>query len=173
MKYNARTIKCKLYDKSNGQSNVLGDTVTVTLPDVEFLTETFKGAGINGEIDMPTYGQIGSLVMEVSHHGLGQDSVKLFRIKNQHLECRWASQVLNSETGEAEVVGKKAIVKGFPKKLGVGSIESNKAEEASSSFELTYFKYVMGNRVLFEIDKLNDVLIVDGVDYSAAIRNVL
>jgi P2 family phage contractile tail tube protein len=172
-KYSARTIKCKLYDKGNGASKFLHDTVTVTFPEIEFLTESFKGAGVNGEIDLPTYGQVGSLVIEVAHNGLSKDTIDLFKLKTQHLECRWASQVLNSSTGGTEIVGKKIIFKGIPKKLGIGSIEPNKAEEASSSFEVTYFKYVIGNTVVIEIDKLNDVLKVNGTDYSSSVRNVL
>lgn len=172
-KYQARTIKGALYDKSKSATKLLCDTVSVTYPDLEMLSETLKGAGINGEIDLPTYGQFGSLVIEVSHNGLSKDIVSTFGMATQHLEHRWASQVLNSETGASEVIGKKVIFRGIPKKLGIGSIESNKAEEASSAFEVVYMKYIIGNDAVFEIDKLNDVFKVNGVDYSAAIRAVI
>ena len=172
-KYQARTIRGALYDKKDGSTKLLSDTVTVTYPDLELLTETLKGAGINGEIDLPTYGQFGSLEVEVSHNGLTSDIVSLFGMKTQHLEHRWASQVLNSTTGASEIVGKKIIWRGFPKKLGIGSIEPNKAEEPSSTFELTYMKYMIGGVVALEIDKLNDVFKANGVDYSSAVKNLL
>lgn len=172
-KYQARTVKSALYDKSNGSSKLLADTTTITFPDLEMLTETLKGAGINGEIDLPTMGQFGSLVAEISQNGLSKELVRTFRMQSQHLEARWASQQLNSTTGASEIVGKKVIFKGIPKKLGIGSLENNKAEEASISFELTYIKYVIGNDVMFELDKLNDVFIVDNVDFSSVIRAVL
>jgi phage tail tube protein FII len=94
-------------------------------------------------------------------------------METQELEHRWASQVLDSSTGSSEVVGKKVIFRGIPKKLGIGAIEPNKAEESSSAFEVVYMKYCIGNDAVLEIDKLNDVFKVDGVDYSAAIRAVL
>ena len=122
---------------------------------------------------MPTYGQLGSLVIEIAHNGLSKETIDLFKLQTQHLECRWASQVLDSSTGGTEIIGKKVIFKGIPKKLGIGSIEPNKAEEASSSFEVTYFKYIIGNDVVIEVDKLNDVFKVNGTDYSEGIRNVL
>ena len=172
MKYQSRSIKGKLYDKKRG-NKLLADVTTLTMPDLELLSETFRGAGVNGELGLPTYGQFGSLVVEVSHNGLSKDTIKTFGMEAQELEHRWASQVLNSETGNSEVVGKKLIFRGLPKKLGLGSIEPNKAEESSSAFELVYMKYVIGNDAVIEIDKLNDVFKVDGVDYSAAIRNVL
>jgi P2 family phage contractile tail tube protein len=172
-KYQTRTIKGSLYDRTDGTAKKLHDTTAITLPDLELLTETIKGAGINGEIDLPTLGQLPSIVIEVSHNGLSRDTIKTFRMRQQHLEHRWAGQTLNSTTGAVEVVGKKVIFKGIPKKLGLGSIEPNKAEETSSSFEVTYLKYVIGNDVVLEIDKLNDVFIIDGEDYSAAIRDVI
>lgn len=173
MKYQARSIKGTLYDKKRGGTKWLSDTVTVTYPDLEWLSETLKGAGINGEIDLPSYGQLGSLVVEVSHNGLNTENIKLFRMEKQELEHRWATQVLNAATGETEIIGKKAIFHGVPKKMGMGVIEPNKAEEPSSAFELLYIKYMIGNKVAFEIDKLNDKVIIDGVDYSAKVWNVL
>lgn len=171
-RYNARTIKGQLYDRANGNKRI-HDLVSITYPDLELLSETIKGAGLNGEIELPTYGQLGSLSVEVSMHGLSTDTIKLFGQKMQELEHRWASQVLNSETGASEVLGKKIIFKGLPKKLGIGSIEPNKAEEPTAEFELLYLKYVIGNKVALEIDKLNDVFKVDGVDYSEEVKNVL
>lgn len=173
MKYQSRSIKGTLYDKKHGGAKWLSDTVTVTYPDIEFLSETLKGAGINGEIDLPTYGQLGSLEVEIAHNGLNKENIKLLRLEKQELEHRWASQVMNTETGATEVVGKKVIFHGVPKKMGIGSIEPNKAEEPSTALELLYIKYMIGNQVMFEIDKLNDKVIVDGVDYSAKVWNVL
>ena len=172
-RYNARTIKGSLRDKTNGRNVLLADVVTVTYPDLELLSETLRGVGINGEIDLPTYGQLGALAVEIAHNGLSVDAIRLFNQTKLELEHRWASQVLDSTTGASEVVGKKTIMKLLPKKLGIGSIEPNKMEEPTSSFELLYLKYVIGNNAVLEIDKLNDVFKVDGVDYSAAIRNVL
>lgn len=171
MKYQARSIKGKLYDKK--RNKLLADVVTVTYPDLELLSDTFRGAGINGELDLPTYGQFGSLVVEIAHNGLSEDIVKTFRQEHRQYEHRWASQVLNSSTGASEIVGKKVIFEGYPKKLGIGSIEPNKAEESSTAVEVTYIKYSIGNDVVFELDKLNDKFVVGGVDYSAALNAVL
>lgn len=168
-----RTIKGKLYDRTSSVARLLSDAASVTLPEIALLTETIKGVGVNGEIDMPTYGQIGAMEVEISNNNLSRDTVRTFRQHTQHLEHRWAAQTLDPATGETKVVGKKAIMKLLPKSLNLGSIESNKAEEAPSKFECIYLKYVEGNNVLLEIDKLNDKFVVDGVDYSETTRNVL
>lgn len=168
-----RTIKGKLYDRTEAVARLLDDAASVTLPSLDLLTETVKGIGINGEIDLPTLGQLGALEVEITNNNLSRDTVRTFRQKTQHLEHRWAQQVLDPATGEPKVIGKKAIMKLIPKSLNLGAIEANKAEEAPSKFECIYLKYVVGNDVLLEIDKLNDKFVVDGVDYSEAVRNVL
>lgn len=168
-----RTIKGQLYDRTGSVPKKLSDAASVTLPELALLTETIKGIGINGEIDLPTYGQLGALEVEISNNNISRDTVRTFRQQTQHLEHRWAAQSLDEKSGETKVVGKKAIMKLIPKSLNLGAIESNKAEEAPSKFECIYLKYVEGNTVLLEIDKLNDKFVVDGVDYSAAVRNVI
>lgn len=168
-----RTIKGKLYDRTYAVPRLLDDAASVKLPEIALLSETIKGIGVNGEIDMPTYGQVGALEVEITNNNLSRDTVRTFRQQTHHLEHRWATQVLDPATGETKVVGKKAIMKLIPKSLNLGAIESNKAEETPSKFECTYLKYVVGNDVLLEIDKLNDKFVVDGIDYSGAVRSVL
>ena len=169
----ARTIKGKLYDRTSGATRLLDDAASVTLPEISLLTETIKGIGINGEVDLPTYGQLSAMEVEIAFSNITRNSVRTFRQQTQHLEHRWAAQSLDTATGATKVVGKKAIMKLIPKSLNLGGIEANKAEETPAKFECIYIKYVEGNNVLLEIDKLNDRFIVDGVDYSEAIRNVL
>lgn len=169
----ARIIKGKLYDRTSGVPRLLDDAASVTFPELALLTETIKGIGINGEVDLPTYGQLGALEVEVAFSNLTRNSVRTFRQQTQHLEHRWAAQTLDPASGENKVIGKKAIMKLIPKSINLGAIEANKAEETPAKFECIYLKYVEGNNVLLEIDKLNDRFIVDGTDYSRAIRNVL
>ena len=47
MKYQSRSIRGALYDKKRA-NKLLNDVVTVTYPDLELLSETLRGAGING-----------------------------------------------------------------------------------------------------------------------------
>ena len=169
----ARTIKGKLYNRTSGVPRLLDEAASLTLPELALLTETIKGIGINGEVDLPTYGQLGALEVEIAFSNLSRESVRTFRQQTQHLEHRWAAQSLDTATGETKVIGKKCIMKLLPKSLNLGSLEANKAEETPAKFECIYLKYVEGNNVLLEIDKLNDRFIVDGTDYSEAVRNVL
>lgn len=172
-KINARTIKYTIYDRSGDRAKLIGETTSVTLPNLEYLTEAISGAGINGEIDFPTLGQIGSAVLAIAHRGLGDGIITLSAPKVQNIEIRWAAYAIDEATGATEIVDKKVIFKGLPKKLDSGVVEPNKAEESATEFEMLYYKLIIKGKTRIEIDKLNDVFIVDGVDYNAAIKNVL
>lgn len=170
---NARTVKYSIYDKSVGKAKYLGDTTSITMPNFEFLTEAISGAGINGEIDFPTLGQIGASTLGIALRGLGDSAISLTTPKSQHLEIRWAAYAIDDSTGTTSVVDKKIVFVGVPKKLDSGTLEANKAEESTVELEMLYYKLIIKGKVRIEIDKLNDVFKVDGVDYNAAVNSVL
>ena len=60
-----KTVQYAVYSRDGGSPAYVQDTTTVTRPSLEFLTDTLSGAGINGEIDMPTYAQLGSMTYEI------------------------------------------------------------------------------------------------------------
>lgn len=168
-----RTIKYAVYNRNGKVPKRIADTTEVTLPDIEYLTESLSGAGINGEIDLPTLGQIGAATLSISERSLGENSIEISEPHTQNLELRWATMTLNEATGAVETIDKKLIFKGLPKKLTLGKLAPNSAEESSIDFEMLYIKYIVKGVVKIEIDKINDVFKVNGVDYNANITNVL
>lgn len=168
-----RTIKAAVYNRNGKVPKRISDATEITLPDLEYLTETVSGAGINGEFDLPTLGQLGAATLSIAARSLGDNSIEISAPHTQNLEFRWASQALNEQSGAVDVVDKKIIFKGLPKKLGLGKIAPNAAEEPSLEYEMLYLKYIVRGVVKIEIDKINDVFKVNGVDYNAAVKNVL
>lgn len=169
----ARTIKYAIYNRKGKIPKRIADTTEVTLPDLEYLTEILTGAGINGEIDMPTLGQIASAVLSIAARALGEHAIEISAPETQHLEIRWAVMEMNEATGAVEPKDKKIIFKGVPKKTALGKLAPNSAEESSVDLEMLYIKYISGGVERIEIDKLNDVYKVNGVDYNEKIRNML
>ena len=168
-----RTVKYTVYNRNGKVPKRIADTTEITLPDLEYLTETLSGAGINGEIDLPTLGQIGAATLSISERSLGENSIEISEPKTQNLELRWAVMALDEATGTVQTVDKKLIFKGLPKKLTLGKLAPNSAEESAIDFEMLYLKYIVRGVVKIEIDKINDVFKVNGVDYNAKISNVL
>lgn len=184
MKHANKTIQYSIYDLGGDDNiNVKGasgtsarfvlDTTSIKRPSLESLTETMTGAGIAGEIDVPTLGQFGAMSYEISYKRTNKDAVKLFGQKVQHIETRWATDVLDSATGKINICANKEIVKGIPKKLDLGGVENNTANETTAELEIIYYKFIQNGETLIEIDKLNNVVKLNGVDYTAELRAAL
>ena len=58
MTYGNKTVGVTAYLRDSGNPEFMPDLMTVTQPNLELLTDTISGAGINGEIDMPTYSRV-------------------------------------------------------------------------------------------------------------------
>jgi P2 family phage contractile tail tube protein len=173
MKHGNKTIQYSIYDRSSGKAEFIADTNNVKRPSFEYMTETLKGAGILGEIDMPTPAQVGAMTYEIAVKRTNAKTISLFEPKTQHIETRWAEDEIDSTSGNVKISANKEIVKGKPKSLDLGSVETNAANENTLALEILYYKYIKDGVVLIEIDKLNNVLIINGKDYTKDLREAL
>ncbi len=168
-----KTVQYAVYSRDGGSPAYVQDTTTITRPSLEFLTDTLSGAGINGEIDMPTYAQLGSMTYEIGLRRTNPRAVALLSPGTHELETRWVTDTIDTSTGAASVSANKEIVKGFAKSLEGGTLENNASQEANLVLEVAYYKYIQDGETLIEIDKLNNVFLVNGVDYGQAVRDNL
>ena len=172
-KISTKTIQYAIYDKTNGKSTYVGDTTTYTRPEIEMLTDGFTGAGIMGEIDLPTLGQIGAMEGELGFNKTTTQVIKLFTPEAHTIEARWVTNVINTANGKIETQGNKEIIKLLPKTLSLGDIENNETNESSMTYEILSYQYLINGKTVMKIDKLNNVFIINGVDYFKRIRNLL
>ena len=100
-------------------------------------------------------------------------AIKLFEQKTQELEIRWVTDTVDSATGNSAVSASKDIIKGRPKTLEQGTIENNAAQDGNLILEVLYFKHIQDGVTLIEIDKLNNVFIINGTDYAQQIRDAI
>lgn len=168
-----KTIMYSIYDKTSGKPKYIDDTTSYKRPEIEMLTDGFTGAGIMGEIDLPTLGQLAAMEGEIAFNKTNGAMIELFTPKAHTIESRWVTNVLNTATGNVGVQSNKEIVKIVPKKIDLGEIEGNEKNESSMTYEILAYQYIIDGKTVIKIDKLNNVFIVNGVDYSAKIRSLL
>ena len=172
-KHGNKTIQYSIYDRTEGKPVFVTDTTSLKRPDLSNMTETITGAGIMGEVDLPTLGQLAAMSYEITFKRSNKNAVVFFGQKTQHFETRWATDVLDASNAKIGISACKEIVKAIPKSLGLGSLESNSANETTVAMEVIYYKFIQDGETLIEIDKLNNVFIIDGWDYAAQIREAL
>lgn len=145
----------------------------VTLPKLEAVTETVKGAGIAGEIDSPTLGHYGSMEVELNWRTLLKSNIVLAKPKGVNLDLRGACQMNNSESGTLETVPVKVVLRGLPKSTDLGKLEMGSTTDTKNTIEVTYIKITVNGEDVLELDKYNYICNIDGTDYLTEVREAL
>jgi len=145
----------------------------VELPTLEALSESIKGAGIAGELDSPTVGHYGPMSTTLKWRVTEDGALKLTAPKVHALELRGAIQRFNAATGAFDVLPVKIVMRVIPKSAPLGTMAPAAAMEPSMEFSLRYLKVFLAGRAKVEIDPLNFVCVIDGVDYLATTRSAL
>lgn len=158
---------------NGGKPKYINDTSSLQLPSIEILTDTLKGAGILGEVDMPTPGQIGPMPFTMSIRAANEDMGYLMRPGVIDLEVRWVADRFNPGTGENEQIANKAFLKVLLKKADEGKVEENAAADGSFEYETIAYQRIMNGKEILHIHKFNGTYVVNGVDYGKSIQAAL
>ncbi len=150
---------------------LIGVSDEVTLPDLESMTETISGAGVLGEIDVPTVGQFAAIEMEIPFRNLDTDMFEL-ATPNQvvDLTLRASKQVLSTLGLDFE--GIRVVVRGLFKGFTGGSMKQGSPTNSSVKLEILYYMLELNGKSAVELDKINTVYKVNGVDMLAKSRSL-
>lgn len=152
-------------------TQLFGISDEVTLPDFEALSETLSGPGILGEIDSPTIGHFGSQEMEIPFRVLDEELFGLVMPGVAvNLTLRGSIQM---ETNEGiDYKGMRVVVRGKVKSISSGKVKQGAATGSSIKLELTYILIEIDGKSMIELDKLNSVYKVNGVDILEKARSL-
>ncbi|MGG1650110.1 phage major tail tube protein [Paenibacillus sp. NRS-1780] len=162
----AKNIPVKLVGMAiyaNGSSTDFS-TGDITLPNFTPLTDTLSGAGILGELDIPTPGHYGSLELGIAWRTIDKDAFGLIGTKLKSLEIRGAFTEFSTTSGELETRAVKIVVKGIGKGIDLGTFAQNATTGTATTLEVTYIKVFIDGVAVIELDKLNSVSRINGVD---------
>jgi hypothetical protein len=161
-----KVINYNIYGKISGSMRLVDNTTKCQLPSIEYATDTIKGAGILGEIDFPSLSNIGPMAFSADARVDSKQLAQLSAPQLQEYEVRWSVEKFDSASGRIKPEIHKAILKGMPKKYDGGAVETGASQESSIEIEVLYYKRVIDGEVILEVDKLNQILKIGGVDYS-------
>lgn len=169
MKVPEKLINFRVYRDG---SDLIG-IADVTLPTLEAMTETVKGAGVAGEIDSPTLGHYASMELQLNWRTLERSNVRLASPTGVHLDLRGAQQVYDSGESKFIVRPVKCVVRGVPKSTELGKLDVGATTDTVNTIEVNYIKIDVDGDTLLEVDKYNYITVIEGVDYMAEIRDAL
>ncbi len=156
----------------NNDGELLG-AAEVTLPDLEYMTETITGSGIAGELEIPLPGQYKAMEVGLKFPALSESIIALAAPISHQLDIRGSIRGRDPASGELVSYPLKVVVKGPNKKAGLGKLEAAKAMENEFTIAANYLKIWIDNREKVEIDIINMIAVIDGVDYMARTRENL
>lgn len=145
----------------------------LTLPEITNLTAEVTGAGIAGAMESVILGHIEAMSMTMNFRTLTKDAIALHEPRDHTLDLRAAQQSKDTVSGKTIVTPVKHVMTVKPKRLSPGKLAPATAADASGEYAVSYWaQYIDGAKVL-EIDVLNFIYIVNGVDYLAQVRTAL
>jgi hypothetical protein len=167
----ANELKQKLINAHVYEDNarVLG-IANVTLPNLEPLTDGLKGLGIAGEMDVPILGHFGSMTCQLDFTVVQGDISTLSEPRSHQLVVRAAIQVQDTGLGTYSSKPLAVYMTAVPKGTNLGKLEPGAGMDTQLTFEVTALKLFVDNKEAIEVDKLNMIYRVNGVDYLAGVR---
>ena len=157
-----------MYLKGNRLIGVSGE---ISLPDLSSMTSTVSGAGIAGEMESPSIGMFGSIKQEIPFRMLSKDMLKLYNpIEPMELTLRASEQSTVQGSGIIDFQGMRVVFRRRPVDIKLGNLKQGGPMDSSVSLELSYILIEVDGETMFELDKLNDVFVVNGVDLLAKVR---
>lgn len=166
-----KTIAYSIYNKRYGMTIQIPDTTEVSLPSVEYATDSISGGGILGEIDLPTPGQINSMELEISIRATPSEVAGM--LDTNDLEIRWVSDSIDTSNAATRTVANKAFLKVRLKKFEEGKIANGESQDATISYEVLAYRRIRDGAEILNIDKLNRVFKINGIDQISDISNNL
>ena len=163
--------KVNAYNVYLDGNKLVGISDEVTLPDFEALTETLSGAGILGEIDEPLLGHFKASEMEIPFRTLNEHMFRLASMsKALNLTLRASTQTIDTGNINTGAMPSRIVIKGKNKAITGGKLKQGEGTGSSIKVEITYILIEVDKTPMFELDKLNFVYKVKGVDLMKTIR---
>lgn len=151
----------------------MGRAEEVTLPELKSTQQEHKGLGLQGRTEFPA----GFDKMEMKIKWSNAYDVDVMKIAHDHfaavnLEIRGAVDVY---TGAGRTGMGKAIisVQGRFKGTTGGGFKQHESVDTESMLAVTYMKQVIDDIEVLEVDLINNIYRVNGVDLLAETRQIL
>jgi P2 family phage contractile tail tube protein len=156
--------------KKEGTDELIG-LAKASLPDVERITEEMKGLGqATYEEVLP---QIGAAMTTTVTFLELSDNINKIGSLDTALIINSAIAGTDSATHKAMYQALSATIKGKIKKFPGGENGIGSKNDRDLEIATTYYKLVINNKVIHEIDTLNKIIICNGVDLMAAQNKAL
>jgi hypothetical protein len=149
--------------------NFAGDVPSLTLPKLTTKTDEYRGGGMAGAIEMDQ----GLEKMEASFvtKGVRRESLKYFGLADGSAFNASFRGAFRGHKGTVTSV--VATLRGLLKEVDLGDWKAGDPAEIKHAIAPVYYKLEIDGRVMYEIDMIAGVQVIDGKDQLAEVRSAL
>lgn len=146
-----------------------GDVPSLVLPKVTVKTEEYRAGGMDAPIEM----DMGLEKLESSFvtNGVRKEALKYFGLADQTAFNGSFRGAFKGQKGEITAV--TATIRGMLKEVDPGDWKAGDKAEFKYAVAVTYYKLEIDGTVMYEIDPVNSIRVINGVDQLAAMRTAL
>lgn len=158
------------YDDENGNL-LIGQTGEMTIATLTAITNEVQGAGIAGAYSAVSAGNFQAISQEIPFKAMIPQIAKYMNpMRRNAISVRGLMQILDRTTGIRDRVPFRFMVSGVGTAISPGTMQTGNPMGTTLTMDVTHILFVVGGETLFEIDKLNQVCIIDGEDILADVR---
>lgn len=162
-------VDFNIYDRNE---KMLGVS-KVTMPTLQWMSQQMQGAGIAGTVEVIARGMMDAMTLGLDLRMCGEEAYKLTTPEVHTITLRNAEQYEDPVLGQIKVEGIKHVFVVMPKSLNPGSVAQASTHDGNGQFAVRRWAcYFNGTRVL-ELDQLNGICYIYGVDYRSDINDVI
>jgi len=161
--------KLKLMNLFNDANSYQGIVSSITLPKLTRKLENYRGAGMNGAAPVDLGLDDDALSVEWSMGGIDELVLSQWgSAKIAGVPLRFAGSYQRDDTNETVAV--EIVMRGRHKEIDFGDAKQGEDTETKISTVCTYYKRTMNGIELIEVDTVNLIEKVNGVDVLAEHR---
>jgi P2 family phage contractile tail tube protein len=155
--------KLKNMNLFNDANSYLGVVKSVTLPPLGRKMEGYRGGGMNGPVKADLGFSDDGIQLEWKTGGIDLISLRQFgAINASAVPLRFSGSFQQDDTGDISAV--EVVVRGRHETIEMGDAQPGEDTEHSITTTCTYYKLTVDNEEIVEIDLLNFIEKINGVD---------
>ncbi|MBV8635663.1 MAG: phage major tail tube protein [Burkholderiaceae bacterium] len=162
--------KLKNFSLFNDGISYIGMVPELTLPKLSRKMEEYIAGGMNGPIEIDMGNE--KIELDWSAGGIVVDALKQYGIATHNgVQLRFAGGYQCDDTGEVKAM--EVVVRGRHKEIDFGNAKVNDKTEHKFKTTCSYYKLTVNGENIIELDFINGVETVGGVDRTAEIRRAI
>jgi P2 family phage contractile tail tube protein len=146
---------------------------TLTLPNIQNLTDALKGSGYGGETNYPVQAHYQDWEVTFNFNSITRQSLELMRQQAMHVECIGGIEYQDPGSHMVSIGQWRLAMIILPKGFDLANFEVGTKQAVAILCGCTYIKGVYNGETVFEKDKVNLVDDVLHTDYGQPIRTAI